>query len=175
MKLDIAKPAGMVVMRVGQDETVDLPGAGCKQLTPQVRRRVYEDVLSSADQHRTARPLELRLQDGLQTGRAVAEEGRHPSGSACPEKRQCMLHTCQTTCSLPSVTDFPSRSAALARDSTSRHVHLLFRHPVLRSGPDGGPGGAFGIGLGGGAFGKGAPPARAARQGPRTRTPRRRT
>ena len=51
MKLDIAKPAGMVVMRMGQDETVDLPGAGRKQLAPQIRRRVYEDVLSSADQH----------------------------------------------------------------------------------------------------------------------------
>jgi hypothetical protein len=51
MKLDIAKPAGMVVMRVGQDETVDLPGAGRKQLTPQIRRRVYEEILSSADQY----------------------------------------------------------------------------------------------------------------------------
>jgi hypothetical protein len=30
-------------------------------LAPQIRRRIYEDVLSSAYEHRTARPLELRL------------------------------------------------------------------------------------------------------------------
>jgi hypothetical protein len=61
MKLDVAKPAGMVVMGVGQDETVDLPGAGRKQLAPQIGRRVDEDVLFPADEHRTALPLELRL------------------------------------------------------------------------------------------------------------------
>jgi hypothetical protein len=91
MKLDIPESPGMVVMRVGQDEAVDPTGAGRKQLAPQIGRRIYEDVLSSGNQHRTARPLELRLEGGLQTGRAVAEKGRHPPCGACPEKRQRML------------------------------------------------------------------------------------
>jgi len=61
MKLDIPESPGMVVMRVGQDEAIDPTGAGCEQLAPQIGRRIYEDVLCSAYEHRTARPLELRL------------------------------------------------------------------------------------------------------------------
>ncbi len=51
MKLDIAKAPRMIVMGVSQDETVDLTGAGYKQLAPQIGRSVYEDILSSGYEH----------------------------------------------------------------------------------------------------------------------------
>ena len=56
----------------------------------------------------------------LQTGRTVAEEGRHPSCSACPEKRQCMLCTFQNCRSVPL-----SRARSRRTDGSPRQMNAV--------------------------------------------------
>jgi hypothetical protein len=49
-------------------------------LAPQIGRRIYEDVLFSAYEHRTARPFELRLRAASDRPRSCEEDGT-PSGA----------------------------------------------------------------------------------------------